>query len=162
MGRPVLKRIFSAFKKLFGSQNPSSKRKQKNRRKRSSRRPARRVRVKAGNKGASVNHGRRKKTSSAFLSRKLKPHPRENPGDLAGEVTHFFPRIQVVVVKIKKGTLSMGDKIRVRGNATDFIQSVGSLQIESVDVKSVRSGQLVGLKVLRPARVGDKIYKMPR
>lgn len=165
---PVLKKIFSAFRKLFRSKKKSSRRKQKNKRSASRRARAKRRspgplsrRQKTRKKAASVKARARKKASFAFKrpAPAVVPKPQEKPGELVGEVTHFFSRIQVVVVKIKRGTLSAGDKIRVRGASSDFVQSVGSMQIESVDVKSARSGQLIGLKVVKPARVGDKVYK---
>jgi hypothetical protein len=82
-------------------------------------------------------------------------------GILVGEITHFFSRIEVVVIKMTKGNLRIGDQIQIKGRATDFIQKVDSLQIESVDVKVARKGQLVGLKVVKKVKAGDKIYKLP-
>lgn len=75
-----------------------------------------------------------------------------------GEITHFFSRINVVVLKMTKGSLRVNRKIRIWGKDTDFVQKVGSLQIESVDVKTVQKGQLVGLKVDQPVNVGSKVY----
>lgn len=77
-----------------------------------------------------------------------------------GEITHYFSRIQVVVLKITAGKLCVGENIRIQGKGTDFAQKVQSLQIESVDVKSAKKGQLVGLKVLKKARPGDRVYKI--
>jgi len=77
-----------------------------------------------------------------------------------GEVTHFFSRIQVIVLKMNSGNLLVGDRIRISGHKTDFIQKVKSLQIESVDVKSARKGQLVGLKVSKKAKPGDQVFKL--
>ena len=77
-----------------------------------------------------------------------------------GEITHYFSRIQVVVLKITGGKLCVGENIRIQGKGTDFAQKVQSLQIESVDVKSANKGQLVGLKVRKKARPGDKVYKI--
>jgi len=76
-----------------------------------------------------------------------------------GEVTHFFSRIQVIVLKMNKGKLLVGDQIHIAGRTTDFIQKVKSLQIESVDVKSAKKGQLVGLKVAKKAKPGDQVFK---
>lgn len=73
-----------------------------------------------------------------------------------------------------KGNLAVGDKVRIsspqdpsgkrlpagRTKSTDFTQTVRSMQIESVDVRCARSGQLIGLKVEREARVGDKLHKL--
>jgi len=78
-----------------------------------------------------------------------------------GDITHYFSKIQVVVMKMTHGTFHVGDTIRIKGKKSDFIQKVSSLQIESVDVRSARKGQLVGLKVNRPAREGDKVYLVP-
>jgi len=77
-----------------------------------------------------------------------------------GEVTHFFSRIQVIVLKMNSGNLLVGDRIRISGRKTDFIQKVKSLQIESVDVKSARKGQIVGLKVSKKAKPGDQVFKL--
>lgn len=80
-------------------------------------------------------------------------------GKPAGEITHFFDRISVCVVRTA-APVKVGDRIRVLGKNTDFAQTIQSMQVESVDVKSARKGQLVGLKTVRPARVGDKIYRL--
>lgn len=77
-----------------------------------------------------------------------------------GEVTHYFSRIQVIVLKMKSGKLMVGDRIHIVGRTTDFVQKVNSLQIESVDVKSAKKGQLVGLKVAKKAKPGDQVFKL--
>lgn len=59
-----------------------------------------------------------------------------------------------------KGNLAVGDKVRIQGKTTNFAQIIRSMQIESVDVRSARRGQLIGLKVERGAKVGDKLYKL--
>lgn len=76
------------------------------------------------------------------------------------DITHFFSKISVCVFKMTKGEVKVGDRIRIKGGSTDFVQKVKSIQIESVDVKSARRGQLVGIKVDRPARPGDKVYRV--
>ena len=79
-----------------------------------------------------------------------------------GEITHFFPRIHVVVLKMTGGSISVGNAIRIKGMGIDFVQKIGSLQIESIDVKTASKGQLVGLKVNKIAKVGSKVYKEGR
>ena len=99
-----------------------------------------------------------------FFTREENPRPKaavqKQEAVPLGEITHFFSRIQVVVVKISKGEIAIGDRLHIKGKTTDFIQKVKSLQIESVDVKKVRRGQLVGLKVDRQAKPGDKVFKV--
>ena len=76
-----------------------------------------------------------------------------------GEITHYFDRIKVCVVKINQGTVLVGDKLTIVGKSSKFIQKVWSMQIESVDVKVAKKGQLIGLKIDKPATVGDIVYK---
>jgi len=75
-----------------------------------------------------------------------------------GSITHYFSRIEVVVIKLSKAGLSVGNTIHLLGSTTDFTQKVKSLQIESVDVQSAKKGELVGLKVGKKAKEGDKVF----
>lgn len=77
-----------------------------------------------------------------------------------GEITHFFPRIQVCVLKVSAKEIKVGDQILIAGKKSRFIQKVASLQIESINVKFAKRGNLVGLKLDKPAEVGDKVFKM--
>ncbi len=51
-----------------------------------------------------------------------------------GKVTHYFGKLQVMVVEIEAGTLSVGDTIHVKGHSSDFTQTVDSMQIERESV----------------------------
>jgi hypothetical protein len=85
---------------------------------------------------------------------------RKKPGMLIGEVTHYFARIEVCVIKVIQHHICLEDRVRFLGKATDFIQEVKSLQIETEGVSSAKKGQMVGLKVMRAVNVRDKIYKV--
>ena len=85
--------------------------------------------------------------------------PPKNSAVLVGDMTHFFSRIQVCVLKMK-GEIKVGDKILIKGKSHSFQQPVRSLQIESVDVQAARRGQLVGLKLDQPANVGDQVFRL--
>jgi len=76
-----------------------------------------------------------------------------------GEITHYFERIKVCVIKITQGTVLIGDKLTIVGPKVKFIQKVWSMQIESQDVKVAKKGQLIGVKVDKPVQVGDVVYK---
>ena len=160
----ILKKIFKTFKSIFRRrQRAGKKRKISKRIFRSSKRK-RKVEKKR------VFKARRKITKpSSFIAKKLffkKPHPssekieKQNKEILVGDVTHYFSRIMVCVVKMTGSPMNIGDRIRIKGNTRNFVQEVRSLQIESMDVKSARRGQLVGLKVKQVARAGDKVYKI--
>ena len=112
------------------------------------RRPAARLKTKPG------RVKKIKKTAAKI------PEDKKAPKEICiGEITHFFSRIQVVVLKMTSGSLSVGDNIHIKGRGVDFSQQVGSLQIESNDVKIARKGALVGLKVNKVVKVGSKVYK---
>ncbi|RJS84001.1 translation elongation factor-like protein [Candidatus Bathyarchaeota archaeon] len=76
-----------------------------------------------------------------------------------GVVTHYFTRISVAVVELKD-TLSIGDKILIRGATTNFEQTVESMQIEHKNITTAEAGQSIGLKVVDRVREGDRVYKI--
>jgi len=76
-----------------------------------------------------------------------------------GKVTHYFTRISVAVVELTD-TLSVGDKILIKGATTNFEQTVESMQIEHENVNVAHSGQSIGLKVNQRVREGDRVYKI--
>ncbi|RLG57140.1 MAG: translation elongation factor-like protein [Candidatus Hydrothermarchaeota archaeon] len=77
-----------------------------------------------------------------------------------GEVFTYFSKIGVAGIKITKGKLRLGDKIRIKGATTDFEQVVESMQIEKTPVEEAEAGQSVGIKVKEKVRKGDKVYKL--
>ncbi len=83
-------------------------------------------------------------------------------GVFVGEITHYFSKIMVCVVKIEGASLLIHDQVHIKGATTDIRQAIRSMQIESRDVTVARSGQLVGLKVSRMVRVGDRVYKVSK
>ena len=75
-----------------------------------------------------------------------------------GHITHFFSKIGVAVVELT-GSLVVGDRILVKGPATDFEQVVESMQIEHENIPKAEAGQAVGLKMAEHARERDVVYK---
>ena len=75
-----------------------------------------------------------------------------------GQVTHFLPKISVATVELIL-PLSIGDRILIKGQLTDFEQIVDSMQIDRVNIRRAEGGQNVGLKIEQPARQGDVVYK---
>lgn len=76
-----------------------------------------------------------------------------------GEVSHYFGRIGVAVLKIKED-LKLGDRICFLGHSTDFEQIVTSLEIDHKKVESVKPGDDFAIKVLDKVRQGDDVYKV--
>ena len=75
-----------------------------------------------------------------------------------GHITHFFSKINVAVLELT-APLAVGDRILVKGPATDFEQVVDSMQIEHENIPRAEAGQAVGLKLAEHARERDVVYK---
>jgi hypothetical protein len=90
-----------------------------------------------------------KKTKKAFKPEK----------GFLGEITHYFPKVRAAVIKLKD-TLSIGDKIKVKGHTSDFTQTVTSLQIDRADINIAQKGDEIGFQVESRVRRGDKVTKL--
>ncbi|MGB9703560.1 MAG: EF-Tu/IF-2/RF-3 family GTPase [Candidatus Micrarchaeia archaeon] len=77
-----------------------------------------------------------------------------------GEVTHYFTKIGVAVVRIKRGELRKGDRIAIKGKTTNFQQVVNSMQIHNKDIEVAKAGDEIGLKVEDRVREKDIVYKI--
>jgi len=75
-----------------------------------------------------------------------------------GRVAHFFVHINVAVIDVTD-TLSVGDKIAIKGPTTDIEQTVDSMEIEHSKVKQATAGQSIGMKVKARVRENDTVYK---
>jgi putative protease len=75
-----------------------------------------------------------------------------------GQVTHFFPKINVAVIELTL-PLSVGDRILIKGPITDFGQTVDSMQVDRKEIQRVEGGQSVGLKLVQQAKEKDVVYK---
>ncbi|MBN2457711.1 translation elongation factor-like protein [Candidatus Woesearchaeota archaeon] len=76
-----------------------------------------------------------------------------------GEITHFFSKISVGVIKLSS-ELKAGDTIHVKGATTDFEQGVDSIQIEHKEIETASPGDDIGIKLKEPAREGDSVFKV--
>ena len=76
-----------------------------------------------------------------------------------GNVTHYFTKISVAIVELSD-TLSVGDRILIKGITTDVEQTVNSMQIEHETVEKAEAGQSIGLKTDERVREGDTVYKI--
>ena len=89
--------------------------------------------------------------------------PEETPlpeeGKLIGEVTHYFGKIGVAVIKLSD-SLKVGDTIKIVGGEREFTQQVDSMEIEHQKIQEAKSGDSIGLKVDQKVREGYKVYKL--
>jgi translation elongation factor EF-1alpha len=75
-----------------------------------------------------------------------------------GKVAHFFSKINVAVIDVTD-TISVGDKIFIKGPTTDIEQTINSMEIEHAKVKQAEAGQSIGMKVAGRVRENDTVYK---
>ncbi len=75
-----------------------------------------------------------------------------------GRITHFFSKIGVAVVELS-GTLSIGDKVLIKGPGTEFEQEIRSMQIEHKPIQTAKKGQSIGLKVDQKVHENDVVFK---
>lgn len=77
-----------------------------------------------------------------------------------GIITHYFAKINVGIIEMSKGELKVKDTIHIKGHSTDFYQNIESMQVAHSPVESVKSGELVGLKVDNSVREKDLVFKV--
>ena len=76
-----------------------------------------------------------------------------------GTVDHFFGNISVSMIKLSDG-LKVGDRIRIKGNTSDFTQDISSMQIDRVPAQEAKAGDLISIKVEQKVRKDDAVYKI--
>lgn len=80
-------------------------------------------------------------------------------GVRVGEVTHFFNRLCVAVVRASQD-IKVGDMVHFLGHSTDFYQTITSMEIDHQPVTEVKAGQEVAIKVERRVRGGDAVFRL--
>ena len=84
----------------------------------------------------------------------------EKEGKLIGKVTHYFSKIGVAVIELS-GSLSKGDTVRiVGGEATDFEQTIDSMEMEHEKIEKAKKGDAIGTKVKEKVREGYNVFKV--
>ena len=76
-----------------------------------------------------------------------------------GKVSDFFAHPVVAGIELT-ASLKAGDTIHIKGHTTDIELTVGSMQIDNVEVKAAKAGDAIGIKVSDRVRKGDTVYKV--
>ena len=79
--------------------------------------------------------------------------------ELIGTISHYFPKLQVGVVKLTAG-LKIGDTLRFSGHGADFQQTVTSMQLDHVPVETTSPGTEMAIKVEQRVREGTAVYRI--
>lgn len=96
-----------------------------------------------------------KKPAKKAAKKAVKTAPKRKP---IGEVTHFYDKICVAVVKFNQG-VAVGEEVCFEGPKNAFSQALESMQLEHQPVQKAKKGQEVGVKVKKAVKEGYKIYK---
>ncbi|MEK6903780.1 MAG: hypothetical protein AABW64_03990 [Nanoarchaeota archaeon] len=115
--------------------------------------PKKVLRVKQNAKKMNVAHRRMPKQNIV-----QQPHIKQPLEQEIGHIEHYFTHLSVGVVEIAKGELNVGDKIHIKGETTDIIQIVKSMQNDHAQVQRASAGQSIGLKVDDRVRQHDKVF----
>lgn len=78
-------------------------------------------------------------------------------GKLVGKISHYYSNIGVGIIELID-TLTVGDKINIKGHSTDIEQDIDTIQIDHKDVNEAKKGDVVGIKVTDKVREGDEVY----
>ena len=76
-----------------------------------------------------------------------------------GTVDHFFDKISVGMIKLTDA-VKVGDKLRIKSKAADFVQEISSMQINRVPAQEGKAGDVISVKVDQKVRAGDMVYKV--
>jgi putative protease len=75
-----------------------------------------------------------------------------------GIVTHYYNHIHVAGVILTDGELHKGDTIHIKGHTSDFIQKVGSMEMDHKPIDAAKTGDDIGISVTDHAREHDTVY----
>lgn len=87
------------------------------------------------------------------------PLKRKKVLDEVGKITHYFPKVKAGIVKITKGTLTLGDVVQFKGHTTDFKQKIGSMELDHVSIQKAVKGKEIGIGVKSRVRQHDIVYR---
>lgn len=76
-----------------------------------------------------------------------------------GDVTRFFKRISVAEVRLRSGSIRVGDELVIMGNSTpSLIFTAEQMKREDCFVDQADKGDVIGLKVPAVVRPKDKVF----
>ena len=81
-------------------------------------------------------------------------------GEQIGKVFSYFSKVGVAAINITRGSIKVGDTIRIIGTTTDFTQQVDSIEIDRQKVDTAGVGQSIGILVKDRVRPNDLVYKL--
>lgn len=81
-----------------------------------------------------------------------------DPTDAIGSVSHYFGHLSVAAVRLT-APLAVGDRIHIRGQSTDLVQTVDSIEIEHRRVERAGPNDDAAVEVADHVREHDLIFR---
>ena len=75
-----------------------------------------------------------------------------------GKVVHYYDKLGVAIIDLSSGGLKVGDELKFKRGEEEFSQKLESLQVDHLDVESVKKGDSFGVKVDKPTKVGTEVF----
>lgn len=76
-----------------------------------------------------------------------------------GEVTHFYDKISVGIIKLK-ASLKLGEILHFKGRKADFVQPITSMQLNHKPIQKAGRGKVIGVHVNQKVEEGDLVYRV--
>ncbi len=76
--------------------------------------------------------------------------------DKVGSISKYFKKPGVAAIELED-TLEVGDKVKFKGEHTDFEQKIESMEIDREEVEKADQGESVGVKVKERVRPNDEV-----
>jgi len=77
-----------------------------------------------------------------------------------GSVLRYFDKSSIAALKLDFGDLAVGDTVHIKGPNTDITQKVESMEFDHKPVEKATRGQFTGIKLSKPAKPFDLVYKI--
>lgn len=91
---------------------------------------------------------------------RVAPRPEQQGPEKIGVVTQYLDQDRIANIKIEKGSIRSGDWIEIQGNISSLRQKADAIQLDSQPVQEAQEGQEVGVRVIRPVKVGDAVVRL--
>lgn len=83
------------------------------------------------------------------------------PDEKVGTITHYYDKIGVAVLKLAKGSLKVGDSIKLTSKSgEEFTQEIKQMQIDRADIQTAKAVDVIGLKVDQEPKANSPALKI--
>ncbi|HLE07219.1 MAG TPA: hypothetical protein VI933_01180 [archaeon] len=81
------------------------------------------------------------------------------PKSQIGNVTHFFPKVSVAIVKLS-APLAVGARVSIERGGSAFEQTIDNMQIEHKQIEKAEAGSEIAIKTVQATKAGAVVYEI--